>query len=45
MVSATFLLQDSQRRDRIFEETFLLANTSMEMILEMLFLAPSNADF
>ncbi len=44
MVSASFSLQDSLRKVWFFEETFLLANTSMEVVLEMLFLALSNAD-
>ncbi len=45
MVSASFSLQDSLRRDQFFEETFLMADTSMEMVLEMPFLTLSNADF
>ncbi len=45
IVSASFSLQDSLRRVRFFEETFLLANISMKMVLGMLFLAFSNADF
>ncbi len=45
MVSASFLLQDSLGRIRFFEETFLLADTSMEVVLGMPFLALSNADF
>ncbi len=45
MVSASFSLQDSLERVRFFEKTFLLADTSMEMVLEMLFLALNNADF
>ncbi len=44
IVSASFLLQDSLRRVRFFEETFILANTSMEVVLEMPFLSLSNAD-
>ncbi len=45
MVSASFLLQDSLGRVRFFEETLLLANTNIEVVLGMLFLALSNADF
>ncbi len=45
MVSASFSLQDSLRRVRFFEETFLLVNTSMEVVLGMPFLALSNTDF
>ncbi len=45
MVSASFSLQDSLERVRFFEETFLLANTSMEVVLGIPFLALSNADF
>lgn len=40
----SFLLQDSQRRVQLFEETFLLAIASMEIVLEMPFLALSNID-
>ncbi len=45
MVSASFSLQDSLERARFFEETFLLADTRIEVILEIPFLALSNADF
>ncbi len=45
IVLASFLLQDSQEKVWFFEETFLLANTSIKMVLGMLFLAFSNADF
>ncbi len=45
MVSASFSLQDSLGRVRFFKETFLLADTSMEVVLGMLFLALSNANF
>ncbi len=44
MASASFLLQNSLRRVRFFEETFLLADTSMEVVLGMPFLSLSNAD-
>ena len=45
MVSAEFSLQDSLGRVRFFEETFLLADTNMEVVLGMPFLSLSNADF
>ncbi len=45
MVSASFSIQDSLGKVRFFEETFLLRDTSMEVVLGMLFLAFSNADF
>ncbi len=45
MVTASFSLQDSLEKVQFFEETFLLADTSMEIVLVMLFLALSNADF
>ncbi len=44
MALASFSLQDSLRRIRFFEEIFLLANTSMEVVLGMPFLSLSNAD-
>ncbi len=45
MALAGFSLQDSLGRVRFFEETFLLADISMEVILGMSFLSFSNADF
>ncbi len=45
MVLTGFSLQDSLGRVWFFEETFLLTNTSMEEVLEMLFLILNNADF
>lgn len=45
MVIARFSLQDKLGRARFFQETFLLANTSMEVILGMPFLTLSGADF
>lgn len=39
----TYNIQDSLRRVWFFEETFLLVDTNMKVILEMLFLALSNA--
>lgn len=43
MSIAKFLLQDKYGRDHFFEEIFLLAYKSMEVILEMLFFTLSNA--
>ena len=44
MVIAGFLLQDKLGRVWFFEETFLLADTSMEVVLGMPFLSLSNVD-
>ncbi len=44
IVSASFLLQDNLGKVQFFEETFLLANISIEVILGMLFLFLGNAD-
>ncbi len=44
MASARFSLHDSLGRVWFFEETFLLADTSMEVVLGILFLSLSNAD-
>ncbi len=44
MASANFLLQDSLGSVWFFEETFLLADTSMDVVLEIPFLSLSNAD-
>ncbi len=44
MISASFLLQDSLGKVQFFEETFLLTDTNMEMVLAMCFLSLSNAD-
>ena len=44
MVSTRFLIQNSLEKVRFFEPTFLLANTSIEVVLEMLFLSLNNAD-
>ena len=40
-----FSIRDSLERAYFFEETFLLAVTSIKMVLEMFFLIFSNADF
>lgn len=42
--SADFLLQDSLETIRFFEEPFLLANTSMEVVLQISFLSFNNTD-
>ena len=44
MVIAAFQVKDKFGRAQFFQETFLLADTSMEVVLEMLFLTLSNAD-
>ncbi len=44
MVIAGFSLQDKLGTARFFEETFLLADTSIEVVLEMPFLALSDGD-
>ncbi len=44
MTLARFSLQDSLGKVWFFEETFLLADTSMEVVLGMPFLSLSNAD-
>ncbi len=44
MASASFSLQDSLGRVRFFEETFLLADTSIKIVLEMPFLSLRNAN-
>ncbi len=44
MVSASFLLQDSLERVRFLEETFLLTNINIKMVLRIPFLSFSNID-
>ena len=44
MVFDSFQVKDKLGRDRFFQETFLLADTSMKVVLNMLFLTLSNAD-
>ena len=44
IISIRFLFQDSWEKVWFFEETFLLADTSMEMILGISFLFLNNAD-
>ncbi len=45
MVLARFYFQNSLGKIWFFKKTFLLANTSMEGALGILFLALNNADF
>lgn len=40
MVSASFLFKDSLEKVQFFDKTFLLANTSLEVVLGMLFFSP-----
>ena len=44
IVVAAFSVEDKANRVRFFEETFLIANVSPEVVLEMPFLTLSNAD-
>ncbi len=44
IASASFLLQNSLEKVWFFENTFLLVDTSMEVVLGMLFLSLSNVD-
>lgn len=44
MVSAKFSVLHKEGQDRYLEETFLLTETSMEVILGMLFVSFNNAD-
>ena len=44
MVIASFLLQDKLGKVRFFQETFLVADTQIEVVLEMPFLTLGNAD-
>ena len=44
MVIAGFQVEDKLGRARFFQESFLLAETSMEVVLGMPFLTLSNAD-
>lgn len=43
MVLASFPIEDKLGQPRFFQETFLVANTSLAVILNMLFLTLSNA--
>ena len=44
MVIADFQIENKANRPRFFQETFLVADTKFEIILEMLFLKISNTD-
>ncbi len=44
MVVSTFSVSDKDRRERCFEESFLLANVRPDIVLAMPFLTMSNAD-
>ena len=44
MVILGYQVQDKLGRTRFFQETFLVANTSMEVVLKILFFNFSNAD-
>lgn len=44
IVLARFQVKDKFERARFFQETFLLANISMEIVLGMLFLTLSNVN-
>ena len=44
MVLASFQIEDKLGKARFFQDTFLLANISAEVVLGMLFLTFSNAD-
>ena len=44
MVVAAFSVEDKANRERFFEETFLMANVSPEVVFEILFLILSGAD-
>lgn len=47
MVSTKFSVQNKENPDRFFEETFLLANTSIQVVLgiTILFFSETNIDF
>ena len=44
MALTRFLVQDSQGKVQFFEKTFLLVNTSMEVVLGILFLSFNNTN-
>ena len=44
IISARFLLQNSLEKIRFFKENFLLANTSMKIVLEISFVSLSNTN-
>lgn len=45
MASASFSLKDSLKKIWFFEETFLLADTSIEIVLRISFLVFNNINF
>ena len=45
MALARFSIQDSRKKIHFFEETFLLANTSIKVVLKMPVLALSHTNF
>ncbi len=44
MVVSNFSVSDKNGRERFFEESFLLADVRLDIVLGMLFLTMSNAD-
>ncbi len=44
MIVSTFSVLDKDDRQRFFEESFLLANVKLDIVLGMLFLTMSNAN-
>lgn len=42
MIVINFFLQDKHSKDRFFEENFLMADTSIEVVLGILFIFLSN---
>ena len=44
MVITSFQTKDKLKKARFFQETFLLADFNMEVVLKMLFLTFSNAN-
>lgn len=44
MVIAGFQVQNKLRKTRFFQETFLVADSNMEVVFEMSFLTFSNAN-
>lgn len=44
IVLASFKVENKLGKSRFFQETFLLANTSMEVVLDMFFLTFNNTD-
>ena len=44
MIVSTFSVSDKDGKERIFEESFLLADVKLDIVLRMSFLTMSNAD-